>query len=108
MATGISGQAPGGTPPAAARHPGEWRDTYWAEAGNGEKVPSQQWSWPLQAPAFKAGRCLLVGAGSKSLILVLSKFMEKVVGDGPDHSRHLSSVAVEDPIWSRAGKEGNR
>lgn len=95
MSTGTSGWTLGRTQPAAALHPGEWRGACWPEARNREKVPSHQWWWPSQAPASKAGRSLLAGVGNKSLILELTKFMERVVGDGRDCSRDLSSVAVE-------------
>ena len=94
------------TQPAAAPHPGEGRGTCQPEAGNGEKVPSYQWRWPLQASASKAGRCLLAGMGSKSLTLELTKFMEKVVGDGCDCSRDLSSVVVEIPSSFMQGRRG--
>lgn len=83
---GTSGRAPGRTRPSATPHPVEQRGTCRPEAGNREKVPSHRWQWPLQAPASKAGRCLLARVGSKSLTLELTKFIERVVGDNHDHS----------------------
>lgn len=71
---------------------------------------SHQWCWPSEAPASKAGRCLLAGFGSKSLTLELTKLKERVVGGGHDGSRDLISVAMEIPsslMWGRQRMDDN-